>query len=113
MAGKPTARDVLFMTAAGEYFPYVDMPAHPTSGFRRIALEALARNFYQACGPVGQCSQASFVRFLTGYQPWFDAPGITDGSPTERAEKLVARMETLSTAITFGRMLMKSWTWLK
>ena len=38
---------------------------------RSAGREALARNFYQACGQEGYCTPDELYRFFSGFEPWF------------------------------------------
>ena len=70
----PTVSELLFMTAGAEYWEYVDYQVLQRMGhwtIRSAGREALARNFYQACGEDGHCTPDDLYRFFSGFEPWF------------------------------------------
>ena len=93
---EPGVEEVLYMTAAAEYWAYVDFPYQPLRPGvtpRTVGREGLARNYYEACGDDG-CTGDELYMFLRGYQPWFGLPNKVDGSPASRAEHLVERLNS-------------------
>ncbi len=93
---EPGVEEVLYMTAAAEYWAYVDFPYQPLRPGvtpRTVGREGLARNYYEACGDDG-CTGDELYMFLRGYQPWFGLPNKVDGSPASRAEHLAERLNS-------------------
>jgi len=73
----PTLSELVYMTAAREYWEYVDFQLLQRAGnwtARSAGQEALARNIYNACGGDGYCTPDELYRFLSGFQPWFGDP---------------------------------------
>jgi len=99
----PSMAEVLYMTAATEYFAYVDFPYYNNNGYveprhrgyidptpRTIGQEALARSLYTACRDnAAQCSGMPLYKFLAGYQPWIGYAGEDHGDPIRRASELI------------------------
>jgi len=80
----PTEMEMLRMTAGTEYFIYEGY-----AGVGEFGEEALARNYYSACG-LNMCQGDELYHFMSGYSPWFGIPGtMDDGSPALRATHLI------------------------
>lgn len=100
----PSLGDLLFMTAATEYFAYVDSSYYNSGGYvdrthtqqyphpapREVGREALGRAYYHFCGQNPSHSEGMpLYRFLSGYQPWTGYKGEDHGDPQLRATHLV------------------------
>jgi len=72
MGREPTMPEILYMTIFSEY--WLVLTQHSQS---LIGQEAVARSYYQFCDIDG-CTHAELMKFLSGYQPWFDRPGKVD-----------------------------------
>jgi hypothetical protein len=101
---EPTMKEILYMTAAKEYFAYVDYPYYNSKGYignsvesnypepsaRPVGQEALARAYYHFCySEKDNCRGTELYRFLSGYEPWCGYAGADNGDPYYRASKLI------------------------
>jgi RHS repeat-associated protein len=85
----PTLSELLYMTAATEYWSYVDYDRIPAGqpSVRAAGREGLARSYYASCR-ASNCSGSNLYRFLSGYEPWSGQVAKGDGDPVARAAKL-------------------------
>ena len=85
----PAISEIIYMIAGTEYFAYVDYPVNgvQTITVRRAGQEALARNYYAACG-LNSCQGDELYRFLAAYQPWYGIPYKTEGSYSAAARAI-------------------------
>jgi len=72
----PEPSEILFMTAYGEYFPYIYVGTAQSMGggigLRAIGQEALSRNWYEACGTDDAiCTDNQLYQFMKGYEVWW------------------------------------------
>jgi RHS repeat-associated protein len=81
---KPSDQEILYMTAATEYWAYTD-----TEGVADIGQEALARNYFARCGRDG-CQGSERYRFLAGYEVWTGHAKIIDGNSSTCATNLLS-----------------------
>ncbi len=81
MGRKPTIEEILYMTIWSEYWLIVK------SDTSRIGQDAIARSYYHFCG-LDSCDHEELIKFLSGYQPWFDRPGYVDVDTIKQAEHL-------------------------
>jgi len=82
MGREPTMPEILYMTIFSEY--WLVLTQHSQS---LIGQEAVARSYYQFCDIDG-CTHAELMKFLSGYQPFFDRPGKVDTDAEAWAELL-------------------------
>lgn len=82
MGHEPTMPEILYMVIFSEY--WLVLTQH---GQSLIGQEAVARSYYQFCDIDG-CTHAELMKFLSGYQPFFDRPGKVDIDAEKWAEKL-------------------------
>lgn len=82
MGRKPTMPEILYMTIFSEY--WLVLTQH---GQSLIGQEAVARSYYQFCD-IDECTHAELMKFLSGYQPFFDRPGKVDTDAEAWAELL-------------------------
>ena len=76
------------MTASSEYYPLIHRP--DAGNLRVYAQEALARNFYEACGGEDTvCTDDQLYQFLSGYEPWWRVTGGATSS--SRAQDILNR----------------------
>jgi hypothetical protein len=81
----PTVKELLYATAAKEYFGVVDRPYYHSTGHisdpitqnypsptaSEVGREALGRAISYFCeGAISTCSGEGLYRFLSGYEPW-------------------------------------------
>ncbi len=86
---KPTSAELLSMTASAEYYPLVHRP--DAGNLRGYAQEALARNYYSACGGEDNlCTDNQTYQFLSGYEPWWRQTG--GATPASRAKDIVEKL---------------------
>src|SRR3990172_5322878 len=92
----PTSAEVLYMTAATEYFQYVEygtIPAKPELSTPQAGREDLARSYYEQCRSA-DCRPTDLYRFLAGYEPWLGKKTRIDGNEGARAAKLLAALNS-------------------
>lgn len=82
MGREPTMPEILYMTIFSEY--WLVLTQHSQS---LVGQEAVARSYYQFCG-TDECTHAELMKFLSGYQPFFDRPGKVDTDAQAWAELL-------------------------
>lgn len=88
----PEPWEILYMTAYGEYFPFINVGNATTMGgvgLRALGQEGLARNWYEACGPEdATCTDNQLYDFMSGYEVWWRK----DQKPNERANNLIKQL---------------------
>jgi hypothetical protein len=86
---KPTSAELLSMTASAEYYSLIYRP--DAGNLRGYGQEALARNYYSACGGEDNlCTDNQTYQFLSGYEPWWRQTG--GATPGSRAKDITGKL---------------------
>ncbi len=88
---KPTSAELLSMTASAEYYSLIRRP--DAGNLRSYGQEALARNYYEACGGEDVlCTDEQTYQFLSGYEPWWRQTG--GATPASRANDIMSKQNS-------------------